>query len=49
MVCRWYSGVFLRRSCWSSNICHISTDSVYATNYSFGSCSAGKSEGASVQ
>ena len=39
MVCRWYSGVLLRRSCWSSNICHISTDSVYTTdNSSGGSC-----------
>ena len=45
MVCRWHSKVFLRRSCWSSNICHNSTDGVFTTNYSFGSCCARKSEG----
>ena len=45
MVCRWYSGVLLRRSCWSSNICHISTDSVYTTNNSSGGGCFGKSEG----
>ena len=37
--------MLLRRSCWSSNICHISIDSVYTTdNYSGGGC-IGKSEG----
>ena len=43
MVCRWYSGVLLRRSCWPSNICHISTDSVYTTNNSSGGGCNGKS------
>ena len=28
MVHRWNSGVFYRRSCYISNLCHTSTDSV---------------------
>ena len=45
MVCRWYSKVLHRRSCWSGNICHISTDNVFTTNNSSGGCCDGKSEG----
>ena len=45
MVCRWYSEVLLRRSCWSSNICHISPDCVYTTNNSSGGGCTGKNEG----